>query len=217
MPLALNSLIGLGADQFPLTWRGAVNFATTNNTVFDGTTVAVGSVATIAANFTFVQKFKPGAFLAGTGGPYVRVRLTGPPAASPAGDPDPTTISACYIGNVATSGKVYDFDGNQTQVTFGGSGSVGLPLHASASLASVTSDIIGPTTPIDWTKDVLLAFNVTSGSDLRFSTGHGANFIAYAKTGTSEAASTTKGASYVTTAPGGSGRVNFVTGIETAS
>jgi hypothetical protein len=206
--LALNSLIGFGADQFPIIWLKAVDLSnTTSNVIIQGDTVAVGSTATIAANFTFVQKILPTKpFLPGTGGQYVRVRLSGPPTGSVS-----TTFSACYIGNPVTSGDAYSFDGNQTQVTFNGSGSLVLPptLH-------VKSDAIAPTTQIDWTKAVLLAFNVTSGSAYRFSTGLGTNVIAYAKTGVSEAATTDKGASY--TSPGsGSGRLNFITGIETAS
>lgn len=218
MPLALTSLIGLGADQFPLTWRQAVSFAkSTTNIIIDGESVAAGSNATIAANFTFVQKIKPGAFLAGVGGPYVRMRLTGPSAGVPSTDPDPTTISAVYIGNAATSGDAYSFDGNQTQVTFSGSGSIVLPVSSLASAASVKSDTILPATAIDWTKDVLIALDVTSGSDYRYSTGHNTtNFIAYAKSGVSEASTTDKGASY-TSAGSGAGRVNFITGIETAS
>jgi hypothetical protein len=155
--------------------------------------------AAIAANFTFVQKFLP-SVLSGAG--TVRIKLRGPGTGS-------TVISAIYIGQVATSGNAYDFDGNQVQVLFGSSGSVTLDPGSEISSDNIDFNINGSSA-------ILIAMDVTSGSPYTYGTGFGANYIAYAKSGVSQAATTAKSTAYTSTGSG-SGRVNIIDLIQVAT
>ena len=149
----------------------------------------------IAANFTFVQKYLTAGLSAGGG--IVRVTLLGPAAGAS------TVISAMYVGLSATSGGAWDFAASPTQITFAGLGSVTLVAGSVATSDDISFNISGANA-------ISIATNVTSGSKYRFGVGFGTNFIAYATSGVSEAATVDKGASYSATG----GRINFISRIE---
>lgn len=161
-------------------------------------TSLIKSQAAIAANFTFVQKYLPAVLI---GGSTVRIGLRGPVSGN-------TVISAVYIGQVATSGNAYDFDGNQVQVLFGSSGSITLPANSDIVSDNIDFSISGSSA-------ILVAFDLTNGSPYNYATGFGTNYIAYAKTGVSEAATTAKATGYTSTGSG-SGRVNIIELIKVA-
>lgn len=65
-------------------------------------------------------------------------------------------FGACYIGHQAVAGDVYDFDGNQQQVLFGG-----LP-GATVTAGGLESDVV--TFDLDETKNLIIAVYVISTS-----------------------------------------------------
>lgn len=147
--------------------------------------------------YTIITKI-PAAYIAQTGS-SCRLRLMLPKSAG--------TISNVYIGQAATSGNAYDFDGGQVQVQFNGAN--GITWAASSATHDILSDDIA--FAITATEAVLVAFNVASStslmttSTLAFSatTGSGipnynknSPIVSYYHASLSEAGSTTKTASY---------------------
>ncbi len=131
--------------------------------------------------YTIVSKFLTPVLAAS--GSICRITLTGPSVGG-------QSISAMYIGQGATSGNAYDFDGGQVQVLFGGSGSRFL-----ATSEVVISDDV--TFAITGAKPILIAFNLnTAASNLARITGLSSNYINYQLGAVAEAATSAKSAGY---------------------
>lgn len=165
--LALNNLLGLdnGAAQIDFETAWASTNAPSKSGVFNGRTM--------------VAKFQPGALLAG--GSSVRLAFRAWPGF-------PISFENVYIGQAATSGHAYNFDGNQVSAVFGGS--------ASVSIAGGESKA---TDPIAFTPDLSKAFlvswySITCNAASRLS-ALGTKFVTYHKAG-EEPEVTLKGASY---------------------
>jgi hypothetical protein len=137
----------------------------------------------LAANYTVVNKIRPPALLvSGT-----KVRLTVEAGLRAGG-----TVSATYIGLSSISGDPWDFASTPTQITWDTATSLTLlvgKVHV--------SDEIDFT--LDATKAITIAYNITSGCRLRYTGNLGTNYLAYSKSGVSEAGTVNKGASYVPT------------------
>ena len=131
------------------------------------------------ANYTIVNKYHPALLL--RSGNYVRLMLQGATIAGRT-----VTISAVYIGHVATSGNAYNFDGTQVQVTFGGLASISIPSGTFAF-----SDIMPFT--LTTARALLIAFNAPNTVWSTARVGLTANYVRYHKPGILEAATTLKG------------------------
>lgn len=138
------------------------------------------------ASATWVDKYQSNTLTAG--GSNVRLTFKAPSGGK-------TWITACYIGNAASTGNAYDFDGSQVQVTFN-SGANSATINASTSVVSDTiSFSVNPANVI------LVAFNMPTTSWFNgFGTSLGAKYVRYTHIA-NQAASTVKSASY--TANGG--------------
>lgn len=145
-----------------------------------------------ADNVTIVEKVFSGG-LARTGN-IVKVRMR----ASTAG---PVTVSACYIGLAATSGDAWNFASSPTQLTWSGSSSVTLTADLESDSDQVAFAVTGAS--------IAIAMNITALGWNRFRTGLSSDYVRYFKSGVSEAASTTKGASYTAT----SGRLDILSAL----
>lgn len=99
----------------------------------------------------------------------VRVTLRSDPASGEA-----CTIDAAYIGHQAGAGDAYDFDGNQKQLLFSGSGSVTI-----ATNSTVTSDWVDFT--YDETKNIILSADFSTGTADDFARLNAAPWVAYYK------------------------------------
>lgn len=137
------------------------------------------------SGFTIVSKYQIGA-LAVSGNP---TRITVKAASSAGG-----TLSAIYIGQVATSGNAYNFDGGQVQVLFGGSGSLTLTAGGGPYL----SDDIAFS--IDQSRAICLAYNVTGTTTLARLNSLGSNYVSYYRNAVAQAASTLKSSDYTVAA-----------------
>lgn len=170
MAFGTTQLIGFGATAGSgslAAFTNCVNITTTSGTAGFGV-------------YTVVSKFLTPALAAS--GSICRLTLTGPGIGG-------QSISAMYIGQGATSGNAYDFDGGQVQVKFGGSGSRFL-----ATSEVVVSDDVS--FAITQAKPVLIAFNLdTAASNLTRATGLSSDYISY-NLAAAEAANTSKSAGY---------------------
>lgn len=120
----------------------------------------------------FNVRLRIAASLLSSSGAAVRLSLRGPSSGSQ------TVISGMTIGHRATSGDAYDFDSTPVAVTVGGGQSFTVALST-----TVLTDWI--TFPLDNTKDLIIAFHVTSG-DLRTQAGTSSNLDLWSKSGSSE-------------------------------
>lgn len=98
----------------------------------------------------------------------VRVTLRSDPASGEA-----CTINAAYLGHQG-AGDAYDFDGNQKQLLFSGSGSVTI-----ATNSTVTSDWVDFT--YDETKNIILSAYFNTGTADDFARINAAPWVAYYK------------------------------------
>lgn len=182
----------MGAIVSPIYGFTAQAFADVVNTPLT-TDGAIGGSA-----FTFVQKFLS-PFLGGSGS-TVRISLKGHSANS-------AVITAMYIGSPKTFGTpAYDFAASPTQVLF--SGNAGVTIAANQT---IDSDDVAFT--ISGGASLMIATNMAANSRFKYAAGLGSNFISYAASGVSEAASTSKAGTY-TSAFGASGRLNFITRVQ---
>ena len=140
--------------------------------------ISISTDSLLNFNFTVVAKYLAGAIV--QTGNTVRLTLSGPLTAGHS-----ATITAVYIGHIATSGNAYDFDGNQAQVTFGGSGSVTLGPNET----KVSDEI---TFTISAAKALLIAYNQSTGTYFPYKNGLGTNYLYYAKPSVSQASTTVK-------------------------
>lgn len=95
-------------------------------------------------------------------GNAVRVTFAGPTTGNP------STISGAYFG---LKGAVApNFDGNQVPLTFGGN---------AGGVAAVGGVLVSDPIPfaLDGTKDVVISFNLSTGSDLRYAPGVGTGVV----------------------------------------
>jgi len=103
-------------------------------------------------------------------GSTVKVQIT-------AGAGEGLSLDGAYVGHQATSGDVYDFDGNQSQLLFSSSSSV--------AISAGTSETSDETTfSLDSSKNLIVAFGVkndTAVDSMIFQTG--TSFSAYQKSG----------------------------------
>lgn len=149
------------------------------------------------SSYTVVTKI-PAAYFA-IDGSSCRLRLVLPKTAG--------TITNIYIGQVATSGNAYDFDGNQVEVRFAGAS--GVTWLASSAVHDITSDEVS--FPITGTSAIIIAFNIGTTTTimktttLAFSSSTGDGIpaystgdpvISYYHSALSEAGTTSKTASY---------------------
>lgn len=113
-------------------------------------------------------------------GSAIRIKLTTNPATSTT-----TAITACYIGNAATSSQGFniDFSGSPTQITFGGNNNISITGGKSA-----TSDVITFTTAEN--TNIVVTFQMTSGDAYATNTAD-TNVKAYAKNVNNDASTTT--------------------------
>lgn len=136
---------------------------------------------TTRSGYTIVDKYLPAAFSAV--GTTIRLTIQGPALGT-------GTLNAVYIGQAATSGNAWNYDGGQVQVTFSNSAAVSF-----IAGQSIVSDQI--TFTIDKSKAILVAYNVGSSTTLRkMSSLNTTNFISYVHSALQEAGSTSKTASY---------------------
>jgi hypothetical protein len=112
-------------------------------------THTLSSQVTAFANYN-VRVVIPSSLLTGSTGKVV-VTLKGPTSQA-------TKLSSVYIGHVAASGDIYDFDGNQRQVFFSGAGSITLSVGQ-----LLASDLIN--FHLDVTKNLIVAFHVFNDLD----------------------------------------------------
>jgi hypothetical protein len=118
------------------------------------------------------------ATLADVSGSKIRISITSPSTGAN------SVLSEVFIGHAGTAPN---FDGNQVRVTFNG-GSNGVTLTAGG--ATVVSDPV--TFTYDHTKDLIVAFERTSGDLRRNNTTAGSNYTIWSKTsGTGESGTTT--------------------------
>lgn len=185
MTLQSNHLIGFGAAAT----TGSLA-AFTNCINITGTSVAGGFGV-----YTVISKYLVAAQAAT--GTISRITVTGPSSGS-------LPLLAVYIGNAATSGNAYDFDGSQVQVLFGGSGS-----RTVATAEVVVSDDIAFS--VTGSKSILIAANFGAGSAGASIAGLGGNYITYFNPG-AQAATTSKSAGYTIE----SGRIYSMFKIEVA-
>lgn len=175
MSFGVTQLIGFGAvDQ-----QSNAAFTDCVNITASGSALTGGGYA----NFTIVTKYSvPILSAAGT---ICRITMQGPTSGQ-------TSVTACWIGQGASSGNAYNFDGGQVQAKFGGSNSVTLGTGAIA----VSDDIAFS---INLSRSILVAFNI-SGSPASQQTvrrtGLGGNYVAYEGAGVQEAGTTLKAGSY---------------------
>lgn len=197
------------ADSFDaLTYvdvAGATNLDTSAAGILKPTLPAVTSTLSQALNAdaTFAAitlKSRLAAAIITASGSYVRVKLDGPAAGTPA------AYSNVFIGHVATSGDAWDYDGTQVRLTFSGSSSVTPPVGG-----SVWSDWVAYA--LDETKSLIVGVDKGATSQAsRYRTGLGGNFNVYYKASVAEAG-LTDGTGYSTEA----GSVYAVSDIEVTS
>src|SRR5215475_481572 len=133
------------------------------------------------------------AYASALNGSAVRIRVKTSSSTSDAGSGN-TALSGCYIGHPAASGDLYDFDGNQKQITFIGSGTLGLGVGAQ----TFTSDVCDFS--FDATKDVIVRFYWYNGGGLgtvgvQWASSTGCNSY-YKNTGTDESSVTNASTGY---------------------
>lgn len=129
-----------------------------------------------SANFTNynVRHLIPAEKL-GSNADQIRLTLSGPSTGNP------TVISDMFIGHRASSGDLWDFDGNQKRVTYAGNNGFTVPAGGSLNTDWITFNL-------DRTKDIIVAFHTASG-DLRLdSVNDGPNI--WFKVGASESGET---------------------------
>lgn len=131
--------------------------------------------------YTICVKFLPGALAAS--GSTCRLTITGPSIRD-------SSISSMYIGQAATSGNAYDYDGGQAQVTFGGSSAKLLGTNE----VSVSDPV---TFTIDQSRSIIVAFNLdTALSALAYISGLSSNYVSYNRAGSEAASLTSKSSGY---------------------
>lgn len=135
------------------------------------------------AGFTGLTKFLPAALAAG--GSTCRVTVQGPLASG-----SPFAWGQMWIGQGATSGNAYNFDGGQVQLLFSGSASGSL--GTGASLVSDTA-----TFAVTQSRAIIVAWQVPVGtpSNLVLCNGLSSNFVTYLSL-VQEAGTTLKSAGY---------------------
>lgn len=171
--LAITELVGLGDTATDYNFLSSVDKSTT------------GTLANASrTSYTVVNKLLPAAFT--RFGNFTRLKLYGPASISAAA----IAINSIYIGNAATSGNAYNFDGNQVQVKINGDTSVSVPSGG----VPITTDPVNFV--IDGTKSVLIAMTFGTAAAVPYRSSLGTNFVAYYKSATSEAGTTLKSASY---------------------
>lgn len=164
---------------------GDVQFVTSLNTTSSGTPITGGG----NQNSTILTKILPAAMSAG--GTSTRITFYGPASGF-------VGLNAIWIGQAASSGNAYNFDGGQAQVNFGGSAA----LNMSAGGVYLSDTI---SFAITLTRAIIVAFNVnptptTAGTNnLQRRTGLGSNFTTYEAFSIQEAGTTLKAGSYTAT------------------
>lgn len=113
-----------------------------------------------------------------------------------------TILTNVFIG---TAAGTYSYSGDQVEVLFSGASGTTIPIGGTSTSDSVTF-------AYDSTKAVVVAFNISQGSSYATPPTSTGTIIGYAKSGASEAGTTTKGPNY----QGKSGRCYLLSKIEIA-
>ena len=101
-------------------------------------------------------------------------------------------FSSVYVGHQASSGDVYDFDGNQVQLLFGGSGSVTVAAGTTQTSDEVDFDL-------DSTKNLIVSMGVANDSNNdTFATYSSSDYTVYWKAAAAGEAGTTDVTGYGT-------------------
>lgn len=133
--------------------------------------------------YTVVNKFLPGSLVAS--GANCRIKLA-------AYTTQPITINTLYIGNPATSGNAYNFDGNQVQGKFNSSAAVTIPKGGTVYTDNIQFSL-------DQEQTILVAMDLGTAAAVSRVTGLGSKFVRYYKSGTQQAGTTSKSTGYSST------------------
>lgn len=158
-------LIGFGSGELG-EWKTIYNTATTTS-------------GTGWTGYMFRNIFAPAGFVSPPGSGSV-VRVT----ASAVGALGSMSISGAYVGHAAVSGDVYDFDGNQVQLTWSGSGVVTV-----AAGATALSDEIAFT--FDSARPLIVSLGFSANNTARTTSGLPSGFAGYDLLGGSASVGTT--------------------------
>jgi len=108
-----------------------------------------------------------------------------------AGSTEGLNLDSVYIGHKATSGNLYDFDGNQVELLFSGTSGVSISTGSES-----TSDYA--TFSYDNTKDIVVSIGVSTGTNDTFRSKNNPTSAAvrYASNSSSKAGDTTPSGTY---------------------